>query len=107
MSNYIVKFWYGAPTYVEAVLREYNEGHDLLQHNYDLRRMGCKQLSDLIEYLKGWRKKTRLKTHKKEFGKCSLFITMSRDDAHYQIEATRDGYNSTGVVASGMMKDFD
>lgn len=101
-QTYVVLLWYGAATYIEAARRELNEGHDPSQHGHDFHRVGCKQLSTALRYLKGWRKQA-----KDEYGDSCIVATLTRDDAHYQIEATPDGYHSTGVVASGMMKDFD
>jgi hypothetical protein len=63
--------------------------------------VACKQLKTALKYLANWRKQA------KERGWTTLFATLTRDDARYAIEATPDGYHSTGIVASGWMKDLD
>ena len=101
-QTYIIQCWYGAATYVEAARKEINKGHDPSQYGCDFFRVGCKQLTTAFRYLKKWRRQA-----KDKYGDSCIFATLTRNDAHFAIEATPDGYHSTGVVASGMMKEFD
>lgn len=100
-QTFIIQHWYGAETYIEAARREVNEGHNPKEHNHDFNRVGCKRVETALKYLANWRKQA------KEYGYKTLFGTLTRDDAHYEIIETPDGYNCGAVVASGMMKDLD
>ena len=100
-QTFIIQQWYGAPTYIEAARREVYEGHNIQEHNTDFERVSVKKVSTALRYLKGWRKQA------KEKGYTTLYTTLTRDDAHYEIIATPDGYHTENVVASGMMKDLD
>lgn len=95
-QTFIVEHWYGAPTYQEAERLSNRETID-----YDFNRVGCKRVSTALKYLAGWRKQAIEKDLK------WLYPTLTRDDAHYAIIATPDGYTETEVVAEGMMKDLD
>lgn len=99
-QTFIIQHWYGAPTYIEAVRREANEGHNPQEHGHDFNRVGVKRVETALKYLKGWRDQAR------ECGWNFLYGTLLRDDAHYEIIATPDGYHCGNVVASGMMKDL-
>ena len=99
-QTFIIQHWYGAPTYIEAARREVNEGHNRKEYGHDFNRVSCKRLSTALRYLKGWRNQAR------EQGWEFLFSTLTRDDAHYEIISTPDGYNEDKVVAAGMMKDL-
>lgn len=100
-QTFIIQHWYGAETYIEAARREVNEGHNPKEHDHDFNRVGCKRLQTALKYLANWRKQA------KERGWETLFGTLTRDDAHYEIIETPDGYHHGAVVASGMMKDLD
>lgn len=100
-QTFIIQHWYGAPTYIEAARREINEGHNPKEYGTDFNRVSVKLVKTALRYLKGWRKQA------KERGWTTLFATLTRDDAHYEIIATPDGYHCEDVVASGMMKDLD
>lgn len=95
-QTFIVKHWYGAPTSREASRLSNGETID-----YDFNRVACKRVSTALRYLAGWRKQAIEKNLK------WLFRTLTRDDAHYAIVATPDGYTETETVAEGMMKDLD
>lgn len=95
-QTFIVEHWYGAPTYREAVRNSNGETVD-----YDFNRVGCRRASTALKYLAGWRKQAIENNLK------WLFRTLTREDAHYAIVATPDGYTPTQVVAEGMMKDLD
>ena len=100
-QTFIIQHWYGAPTYIEAARREINEGHNPKEYGHDFNRVSVKLVKTALRYLKGGRKQA------KERGWTTLFATLTRDDAHYEIIATPDGYHCEDVVASGMMKDLD
>lgn len=95
-QTFIVEHWYGAPTSREA--SRLSNGKTI---GYDFNRVGCKRVSTALRYLAGWRKQAIEKDLQ------WLCPTLTRDDAHYAIIATPDGYTETEVVAEGMMKDLD
>lgn len=101
-QTFVILHWYGAETYSDAIRlsgKLDENGKKIAEHDFN--RVSVKQLKTALRYLKGWRKQA------KEQGWTTLFATLTRDDARYAIEATPDGYNSTGIVAQGWMKDLD
>ena len=100
-QTYIIQHWYGAPTYIEAARRNVNEGYNPEKYGTDFNRVSVKKVETALRYLAGWRRQA------KEQGFEVLYQTLIRDDAHYQIIATPDGYHCENVVAEGMMKDLD
>lgn len=95
-QTYIILQWFGAPTYREA---SRNDDNKTIVANFD--RVTCKRATTARGYLAKWRKEAL------EQGLQWLFKTYCRDDAHYQIVATPDGYHETEVVLAGVMKDLD
>lgn len=87
-QTYVVKHWYGADNYLDAEKNDFN-------------RVSCKRVSTALRYLAGWRRQA------KELGLEKLYDTLCRDDAHYEIVATPNGWDGTEVVAKGMMKDLE
>lgn len=100
-QTFIIKHWYGAPTYRDAIRSDKydKDGRKVCDHDFD--RVGVKRVDTALKYLKSWRRQA------KEKGYVTLFATLLRNDARYEIVATPDGYHETEVVASGMMKDLD
>lgn len=98
-QTYIVQHWYGAETYTEASCKSTPDNEDVCGHDFN--RVSCKRVSTALRYLAGWRRQAI------ERNLQWLYRTLCRDDAHYEIVATPDGYHETEVVASGMMKDLD
>ena len=99
-QTFIIQHWYGAPTYIEAARRNVNEGYNPQEYGTDFNRVGVKKVETALRYLKSWKQQAI------ERGMQSLFRTLTRQDARYEIVATPDGYNLGEVVASGMMKDL-
>lgn len=100
-QTYIVQHWYGADTYDEAGRKALDSNHNDLIACADFNRMSCKKVSTVLRYLANWRRQA------KEYDLELLYPTLVRDDAHYAIVATPDGYHATKVVATGMMKDLE
>ena len=101
-QTYIIQHWYGAETYREALCLEGKRdenGNRIAERDFN--RVSVKLVKTALRYLAGWRKQA------KEHRWTTLFATLTRDDARYQIIATPDGYNETEVVAEGWMKDLD
>lgn len=98
-QTFIIEHWYGAKTYREASCTATFEKKDVI--GSDFNRVACKRKQTALRYLANWRRQA------KEEDLQWLYPTLCRDDAHYQIVATPDGYHETEVVASGMMKDLD
>lgn len=101
-QTYVILHWYGAESYQEAIRKsgERDEnGKKVAEHDFN--RVSVKRVSTALQYLASWRKQA------KEKGWTTLFATLTRDDARYAIEATPDGYHSTGIVAQGWMKDLE
>lgn len=101
-QTFIIMHWYGAETYREAIRTRGDldeQGYEITNHDFN--RVACKRVETALKYLANWRKQA------KERGYKTLCATLTRDDARYAIEATPDGYNSTGIVAQGWMKDLD
>ena len=71
------------------------------EYDHDFNRVSVKLVKTALRYLAGWRRQAI------ECGLQSLYATLCRDDARYQIIATPDGYHTTEVVAEGWMKDLD
>lgn len=101
-QTFIILHWYGAETYRDALRMEdkYDESGKKIAGR-DFNRVSVKQVKTALRYLKNWRKQA------KEKGWTTLFDTLTRDDARYEIIATPNGYDGDEVVASGMMKDLD
>ena len=99
-QTFIIRHWFGAPTYIEAARREVNEGHNPSEYDHDFNRVSVKQVKTALRYLKGWRDQALQR------GWTTLFATLTRDDARYEIIATPNGYDGDEVVACGMMKDL-
>lgn len=99
-QTFIIRHWYGAQKYIEAARRNVNEGYNPEEYGTDFNRVGVKKVETALRYLKSWKRQAI------EWGMESLFRTLTRPDARYEIIATPDGYNLGEVVASGMMKDL-
>ena len=101
-QTFIIKHWYGAETYSEAIRKQDLhdvDGNPVSEHDFN--RVGVKRKETALRYLAGWRKQAFRN------GWTRTFATLCRDDARYEIIATPDGYHEEGVVASGWMKDLD
>lgn len=97
-QTYIVLHWYGADTYTEALKKYDYNNRD--KAGYDFNRVSCKKVETALKYLANWKKEAL------ERELFYLYPTLLREDAHYEIRATPDGYNETETVARGMMKDL-
>ena len=101
-QTFIIKHWYGAETYSEAIRKQgLTDGNGNKVSGRDFDRVGVKRKETALRYLASWRMQARQR------GCESLYATLCRDDARYEIIATPDGYTETEVVASGWMKDLD